>query len=55
MNAPQKLTIDHLGNTYSGYRVCLSMNEKKKYYKGWRNHLFIINDNKVLHLFDSDF
>jgi hypothetical protein len=55
VNAPQKLTIDHLGDIYSGYRVCLSINEKKgDYYKGWRNHLFIINDKKViLHLYDS--
>ena len=55
VNAPQKLTINHLGDTYIGYRVCLSINEKKgEYYKGWRNHLFMINDNKViLHLYDS--
>ncbi len=55
VNEPQKLSMDHLGNNYSGYRVCLSINEKKDgYYKGWRNHLFMINNNNVtLHLYDS--
>ena len=55
VNEPQRLSIEHLGNTYSGYRVCLSLNEKKDgYYRGWRNHFFMINSDKViLHLFDS--
>ena len=54
VNEPQRLSIEHLGNTYSGYRVCLSLNEKDGYYRGWRNHFFMINSDKViLHLFDS--
>ena len=55
INKPSKLSIDHLNNTYSGYRVCLSINEKKgEYYRGYKNHFFLINNNKVdLHLFDS--
>mgnify|MGYP001157409209 CR=1 FL=1 len=44
-----------MGSTYSGYRVCLSINEKKgEYYRGYKNHFFIISNNKInLHLFDS--
>tara|TARA_B100001027_G_scaffold197197_1_gene154520 strand:- start:739 stop:1560 length:822 start_codon:yes stop_codon:yes gene_type:complete len=55
INEPQKLSIDHLGDTYSGYRVCLSINETKNgYYRGWRNHFFMINNDEVtLHLYDS--
>ena len=55
INEPAKSSIDHLGDTYSGYRVCLSINEKKgEYYRGHKNHFFLINNNKVdLHLFDS--
>jgi hypothetical protein len=55
INEPVKLSIDHLGDTYSGYRVCLSINEQKgDYYVGYRNHFFLINQGKVrLHLFDS--
>jgi hypothetical protein len=55
INEPVKLSIDHLGDTYSGYRVCLSINEQKgDYYVGYRNHFFLINNGKVtLHLFDS--
>ena len=55
INKPSKLSINHLGDNYSGYRVCLSINEKKgPYYKGYRNHFFLINNNKVdLHLYDS--
>ncbi len=55
INEPEKLSIEHLGDYYSGYRVCLSINEKKgDYYKGYRNHFFIIKNGKVtLHLFDS--
>jgi hypothetical protein len=55
INEPAKLSIDHLGDTYSGYRVCLSINEQKgDYYVGYRNHFFLINKGKVtLHLFDS--
>ena len=29
INEPSKLSINHLGDTYSGYRVCLSINEKE--------------------------
>ena len=55
VNEPQRLSVDHLGDTYSGYRVCLSINEKKDgYYRGWRNHFFMINNDEVtLHLYDS--
>ena len=55
INKPSKIKIDHLGDTYIGYRVCLSINEKKgEYYRGYRNHFFLINnDSVVLHLYDS--
>ena len=55
INQPKLLTIEHLGDTYSGYRVCLSINERRgDYYVGYKNHFFIINNNNVtLHLFDS--
>ena len=55
INEPAKSTIDHLGDTYSGFRVCLSINEQRgEYYIGYRNHFFMINNNDVsLHLFDS--
>ena len=55
INEPSKLSIDHLGDTYSGYRVCLSINEKRgDYFLGYRNHFFLINNNNVvLHLYDS--
>ena len=55
VNVPSKLSIDHLGSNYSGYRVCLSINEKRDgYYLGNKNHFFLINDNQVdLHLYDS--
>ncbi len=54
-NIPQKMKINHLGDDYFGYRVCLSINEKKgEYFRGFRNHFFIINNDKIiLHLFDS--
>ena len=55
INEPARLSIDHLGDSYSGYRVCLSINEQRgDYYLGYRNHFFLINNNKVtLHLYDS--
>ncbi len=55
INEPAKSTINHLGDTYSGYRICLSINEQRgDYYIGYRNHYFMINNGKVsLHLFDS--
>ena len=55
INEPAKLTIDHLGGTYAGYRVCLSINEQRgDYYIGYKNHFFMIQgDNVKLHLFDS--
>ncbi len=55
INEPSQISIDHLGSTYSGYRVCLSINEKRgDYYIGYRNHFFLINNNEInLHLFDS--
>ena len=54
-NTPSKMSISHLSNDYSGYRVCLSINEKKgDFYVGYRNHFFLINNDRVnLHLFDS--
>jgi len=55
INEPATLTIEHLGDTYSGYRLCLSINEQRgDYYLGYRNHFFMINNNNVtLHLYDS--
>jgi len=55
INEPARLTIEHLGDTYSGYRLCLSINEQRgDYYLGYRNHFFMINNNNVtLHLYDS--
>ena len=55
INAPSKISIDHLGNNYVGYRVCLSINQKRaEYYLGYKNHFFLINKDKVsLHLYDS--
>ena len=55
INVPSKISIDHLGSSYIGYRVCLSINEKRgEYYIGYRNHFFLLNNNKVsLHLYDS--
>jgi hypothetical protein len=55
INAPSKISIDHLGSNYIGYRVCLSINQKRgDHYLGYKNHFFLINDSKVsLHLFDS--
>ena len=55
INAPSKISIDHLGSNYIGYRVCLSINQKKgDYYLGYKNHFFLLNNNKVsLHLYDS--
>ena len=55
INVPSKISIDHLGSNYIGYRVCLSINEKRgEYYIGYRNHFFLLNNNKVsLHLYDS--
>jgi hypothetical protein len=45
-----------MGNDYSGYRLCLSINSKnrKSIYTGYKTHLFIIKNSEVdLHLFDS--
>ncbi len=55
INAPSKISIDHLGDNYVGYRVCLSINQKRgEYYLGYKNHFFLINKDKVsLHLYDS--
>jgi hypothetical protein len=55
INAPSKISINHLGNNYVGYRVCLSINQKRgEYYLGYKNHFFLINKNEVsLHLYDS--
>ena len=55
INEPSKISIDHLGDTFSGYRVCLSINERiGDFYRGYRNHFFLINQEQViLHLFDS--
>ena len=56
VNKPGKLSINQLGNTYAGYRVCLSINSrnKKNIFTGYKTHLFIIKNNNVeLHLYDS--
>ena len=55
INSPSKISIDHLGNNYIGYRVCLSINQKRgEHYLGYKNHFFLINkDNVSLHLYDS--
>ena len=55
INEPEELSINHLGNSYTGYRICLSINVKQgEYYKGYRNHFFMIKDRRIsLHLFDS--
>ena len=55
INEPEKLSIDHLGDSYTGYRICLSINVKQgEYYRGYRNHFFMIKDGEIsLHLFDS--
>ena len=56
INKPSRISISQVGNIYSGYRVCLSINSKngKSIYTGYKTHLFIITDGKVaLHLFDS--
>ena len=55
INKPQKISIDHLGDTFTGYRICLSINEKvDEFYRGFRNHFILIkNDNIELHLYDS--
>ena len=55
VNEPNKMSLKHLGEVYTGYRLCLSVNEKTgDYYRGWKNHFFMINDNEVvLHLYDS--
>ena len=55
INTPTKISIDHLGNNYVGYRVCLSINQKRgEYYLGYKNHFFLLNNNNVsLHLYDS--
>ena len=55
INEPEKLSIDHLGDSYTGYRICLSINVKQgEYYRGYRNHFFMIKDGGIsLHLFDS--
>tara|TARA_X000000950_G_scaffold135877_1_gene169029 strand:- start:261 stop:1139 length:879 start_codon:yes stop_codon:yes gene_type:complete len=55
INVPSKISIDHLGSNYVGYRVCLSVNQKRgEHYLGYRNHFFLISNSKVsLHLYDS--
>ena len=56
VNKPSKISIDHLGDNYLGYRVCLSINNKNKkgLYMGFKNHLLLIKDSKIaLRLYDS--
>tara|TARA_B100001287_G_C22685690_1_gene533429 strand:- start:4284 stop:5039 length:756 start_codon:yes stop_codon:yes gene_type:complete len=56
VNKPGRLSINQLGNTYTGYRVCLSINarNKKNVFTGYKTHLFIIENSDVsLHLYDS--
>ncbi len=56
INKPSQMSVSQFGNDFSGYRVCLSVNarNKKSVYTGYKTHLFIIKDEKIiLHLFDS--
>ena len=56
INKPSPMSISQMGNDYTGYRLCLSINSKnsKSIYTGYKTHLFIINNSDVkLHLFDS--
>lgn len=56
INVPSQISINQLGNEFTGYRICLSVNAKnrKSVYTGYKTHLFVINNGKVvLHLFDS--
>ena len=56
INKPSQMSINQFGDEFTGYRVCLSVNAKnqKLVYSGYKTHLFIINNGKViLHLFDS--
>ena len=56
INKPRKSSINQTGDTYTGYRLCLSINSRngKSIYTGYKTHLFVINNSEVtLHLFDS--
>ena len=56
VNKPSKMSIKQIGNIYTGYRVCLSINSKnsKNIYTGYKTHLFVIKNNRVAaHLYDS--
>ena len=56
INKPKQTSISQMGNNYTGYRICLSINSKnnKSIYTGYKTHLFVINNSQVnLHLFDS--
>tara|TARA_B100001057_G_scaffold444924_1_gene482240 strand:+ start:424 stop:1137 length:714 start_codon:yes stop_codon:yes gene_type:complete len=56
VNKPSKMSIKQIGNIYTGYRICLSINSKnsKNIYTGYKTHLFVIKNNRVdTHLYDS--
>ena len=56
INKPSKASVTQMGNDYTGYRLCLSINSQnnKSIYTGYKTHLFVINNSRVdLHLFDS--
>ena len=56
INKPGPMSISQMGNDYTGYRLCLSINSKnsKSIYTGYKTHLFVINNSEVkLHLYDS--
>lgn len=56
VNKPGKLSINQLGSTYTGYRICLSINARnnKNIFTGYKTHLFLIKNNDIeLHLYDS--
>ena len=56
INKPSKSSIKQTGQSYIGYRLCLSINSRnsKLIYTGYKTHLFVINNSEVtLHLYDS--
>ena len=56
INKPSKSSIQQIGDIYTGYRLCLSINSRnsKLIYTGYKTHLFVINNSEVtLHLYDS--
>ena len=51
INAPSKISINHLGNNYVGYRVWLSINQKRgEYYLGYKNHWRTVEESLLTFL-----